>query len=124
MLIAIIFRKDLVAFVRARFGDDDQGVTVNIGSHVSGGEDLPEKPSKEWFDGIQDIVNDQSRQLSQVLELMGGLAQHYNHETTDLLSKILEEAKGTNSKLTELEKYGFPTREETFRQRQNRESGV
>lgn len=111
VILCIVFRKEIAAFVRSRFTDEDeQGVTVNIGSHA--GENLPEKSSKDWFDGIQDIVNDQSRQLTQVLELMTGLSQHYNHETTDLLSKILEEVRATNTKFAELEKYGFPTRAE------------
>lgn len=122
VLLVVIFRDDIIKFAKAVFSGND--VEINFNGHPAEGENLPEKHSKDWFDGIQDIAQAQGEQLQQLLLLMRGLAQHYNHETTDLLAQILEESKKTNSKLLELEKYGFPTREETFHQRNARESAV
>lgn len=119
VILLIVFKDDLVNFYRSRFGGDND-VEINLGNDHG----IEEHSSKEWFDGITEIANKQGKQIGTLLELMGGLAQHYNHETTELLSQILEESKKANSKLNELEKYGFPTRNENYRERNLRENGL
>lgn len=71
----------------------------------------PERSSRDWFVGIEE-------QISQVVRISGQLAEHYNHETTGLLTEIrdtLLKLQGGVEKLhqqnAEWEKFGIPTRQ-------------
>lgn len=108
VVLVVIFRDDIIKFSKATFGGSD--VVVNIAADRAG-ENLPEKHSKDWFDGIQDIAQAQGEQLQQLLQLMTGLAQHYNHDTTELLEDIRDGIRELIVKHEEYEKFGIPTRE-------------
>lgn len=75
------------------------------------GEAVRERASKDWFNDISTIVKDQSDQIKLLGRLMGDLAQHYNHETTEILTQINAGIGKLISKHEEWEKYGIPTRE-------------
>lgn len=110
IVLVIIFRDDIIRFAKAVFSGNDVEITLN-GAPAHSGEDLPEKHSKDWFDGIQDIAQQQGEQLQQLLKLMTGLAQHYNHDTTELLEDIRDGIRELIVKHEEYEKFGIPTRE-------------
>lgn len=57
-----------------------------------------------------DAVGDDSSQGDRIEKMMRGLQLHYNHETTDLLTKISNNTEATKLKLEEFEKYGIPVR--------------
>lgn len=74
-------------------------------------ESEPERSSRDWFVGIEE-------QISEVVRISGQLAEHYNHETTGLLTEMRDLLTKLNSGLEKLhqqnsewEKFGIPTRE-------------
>lgn len=103
-ILLIVFKDDILAFIKARFGAGNE-VEVNLG------ENIAERSSKEWFDGITEIAQQQAQQIKEMMGLMRGLQEHYNHETTELLQKISDGIGLLVQKHNEWEKYGIPTRE-------------
>lgn len=70
-----------------------------------------EKNSKDWFDDIALIVKEQSEHLKLMASVMGELAQHYNHDTTEELKMIREGIEKIIRRQDEWHVYGIPTRD-------------
>lgn len=100
VVLAVVFQDQIAAYFSNKFGWNKQS-----------GEAVPDRSSKDWFDDIADISNRQTDLMQQVLGAMGTLSQHYNHETTDLLTDIRDGIREIIQKQNEWERFGIPTRE-------------
>lgn len=105
VFVILVFREQIAERIFGPKQNEKNGIIVNIG------EDLPEKPSKEWFDGIVEINQGLGEQIQTLIGMMSGLTKHYNHDTTELLGKISDGIGKLITKNEEWEKYGIPTRE-------------